>query len=107
MGCPLWSLGEADLDFDRDGNLDLVIGHRHAPSVVLWNETPAQGRSLILDLRGEGKNRDAIGAKVVARVGDRLLTRSREDGGSYLSSHDRRIHLGLEQAGQADHIEVC
>ena len=26
-------------DLDDDGDLDLVVVHHHAPSVVLWNET--------------------------------------------------------------------
>jgi hypothetical protein len=74
--------------------------------VILWNETQAQGNFLILDLRGAGKNRDAIGAHVVATVGGRCLVRTVCGGGSYISSHDRRVHLGLGDAMQADQIEV-
>ncbi len=30
-------------DLDGDGDLDLIVVHHHAPSVVLWNESPPQG----------------------------------------------------------------
>ncbi len=93
-------------DLDGDGDLDLVIVHHRAPSVVLWNESPRRGHSLGLDLRGQGRNPDAIGARVTVTVGRQTLIRSIDSGGSYLSSHDPRIHLGLGPANRVDRVEV-
>ena len=93
-------------DLDGDGDLDVVIVHHHAPSVILWNESPRRGNYLIVRLQGRGLNRDAIGARLVATVGPRRLVRSLDGGGSYLSSHDRRIHFGLGQASQVNRLEV-
>ncbi len=39
-------------DLDDDGDLDIVVVHHHAPSVILWNESPRHGNRLTIRLRG-------------------------------------------------------
>jgi enediyne biosynthesis protein E4 len=93
-------------DLDQDGDLDLVIVHHHQPSVVLWNESPRAGSFLIVNLKGQGPNRDAIGARLTASIGNRRLVRTVDGGGSYISASDRRPHLGLGDATKLDRLEV-
>jgi hypothetical protein len=93
-------------DLDGDGDLDVVVVHHNAPSVVLWNESRRAGNFLIVKLRGRGANRDAIGSRLTARVGAASLIRTVAGGGSYISAHDPSIHLGLGPAGHVDALEV-
>ncbi|MFI5454108.1 MAG: CRTAC1 family protein [Isosphaerales bacterium] len=93
-------------DLDGDGDLDLVIVHHHAPSVVLWNESPRKGGYLIVKFQGSGANRDAIGTRLIAHVGPHKLLRTIDGGGSYLSTHDPRVHFGLGDAPRVDRLEV-
>ena len=94
--------GLATGDLDNDGDLDVVITHHKAPSVILWNDSPRTGHWVRLDLRGLTPNRDAIGAEIRVEAGGRRIVRSIDSGGSYLSVSDRRIQFGL---GPVDHIE--
>ena len=38
-------------DLDDDGDPDIVVVHHHAPSVILWNESPRHGNRLTIRLK--------------------------------------------------------
>ena len=60
------------------------------------------GSWLNLKLVGTRSNRNAIGARVILRVGSRRYVDEVRAGGSYLSHSDGRLHFGL---GAATHVE--
>jgi hypothetical protein len=93
-------------DLDQDGDLDLVVVHHHKPSVVLWNESAHSGSYLMVALKGQGQNRDAVGARLTAHAGGRRLVRTVDGGGSYISASDGRVHFGLGDAVIVDRLEV-
>ena len=57
-------------------------------------------------LQGSRSNRDAIGARLSWSAGGRQYSRHLNSGGSYLSSHDRRLLLGLGKAQLVDWLEI-
>ncbi len=55
---------------------------------------------------GTQSNIDAIGAKVTWQSGDLKRHRTKVGGGSYMSSHDPRMVLGLGSRAHIDWLEV-
>jgi hypothetical protein len=98
--------GVAAADYDNDGHLDLAISNNGEAAYLLHNETTTPHHWIRLELRGTKSNRDAIGAKITLRVGERKLVRHRKGGGSYLSASDPRLLIGLGAATRIDEIEI-
>jgi hypothetical protein len=97
--------GLAVFDHDRDGRLDLVLRNYAQPGVLLHNRGEA-GRWIAFELRGQRSNRDAVGARLRLRVGDRWQTRVVATGTGYLSSSSRRQHFGLGDAERVDEVRI-
>ena len=98
--------GAACGDYDNKGSLDLLLTANGGPARLLRNESDRENGWLKLQLEGRPSNRDAIGARVRVRVGDRVMTRCVKSGSSYLSASDRRLTFGLGRAARADDVEI-
>jgi hypothetical protein len=104
--------GAALADYDNDGRTDLVVTHVGGAPALLRNVTETPHHWLRLELEGSrpvnpaGSNRDAIGARVTVKAGGRTLVRFLAGGGSYYSAHDRRLLIGLGDAGRVDEVVV-
>jgi len=82
-------------DLDNDGRLDAVVTTNGGAAYVLHNATVTENHWILLKLVGHKSNRDAIGAKITVSLNNHKLVRWITGGGSYLSTHDKRVLLGL------------
>ncbi len=103
---PLAARGLAIGDFDNDGGVDVLVSVNDGAPVLLKNNAGAQNNWLGIKLVGKKSNPDAIGAHINYQSGDLKRSRMKVGGGSYLSSHDPRMVLGLGARRKVDWLEV-
>lgn len=87
--------GLATGDLDNDGDVDAVFTCLDAQPVLLRNNLGQDNHWVGLALRGTRSNRDAIGARITLSTPSRTYVRWITGGSSYLSSHDKRVVVGL------------
>ena len=97
-------------DFDRDGDVDLLLTTNNGPAYLFRNDqvrTAAQrNRSLRLRLIGTKSNRDAIGATVRLESGGVTQSRVVKSGSSYLSQSELPLTFGLGMRDQAERVVI-
>jgi enediyne biosynthesis protein E4 len=93
-------------DFDNDGAVDLLISMNGGAPLLLRNNVGKLNHWLGLALVGSKSNRDAVGARVTYQSGDLKRSRMKTGGGSFLSSHDPRLVLGIGPRTKIDLLEV-
>jgi hypothetical protein len=106
---PVVARGAAYLDYDNDGDLDLVITANNGLARLLRNEYTNPNDMLRVKLVGTRSNRDGIGAKVTltTSAGARLL-RMVKTGSSYASQSELPLTFGLgkQEAGKTVSLEI-
>jgi hypothetical protein len=93
-------------DLDNDGATDVLVAINNDAPILLRNHMGTQNRWLGVSLVGRKCNPDAIGALITYQAGDLKRSRLKVSGGSYLSSHDPRIVLGIGKGAKIDWLEV-
>jgi hypothetical protein len=94
--------GLAIADFDRDGDLDLLLTTNNGPAYLFRNDQLAGNRSIRLHMVGTKSNRDAIGASVRLYSNGQIQSRLVRSGSSYLSQSELPLTFGI---GKQDEIE--
>jgi hypothetical protein len=97
--------GLAILDADQDGTLDLLLRNFLSPAGLLQNRGDPR-HWVSFELTGTRSNRNAVGARVRIRTGDRWQTRVVSTGSGYVSASSRRQHFGLGDATRVDRLEI-
>ena len=93
-------------DFDRDGDLDLLITTNNGPAFLYRNDQLAGNRSIRFRLVGTKSNRDAIGAVVRVFAGGFVQSRMVKGGSSYLSQSELSLTFGLEKRDRIERAVI-
>lgn len=95
------------VDWDHDGDLDVLLGNRNGPRVrFLENRTTARGLSL--ELVAQGGASAAVGAtlRLYQKGQEAPLVRAVRAGEGYLAQSSLRLHFGLASGGAVERAVV-
>jgi enediyne biosynthesis protein E4 len=106
FAAPKVGRGLAVGDFDRDGDLDVLITTNNGPAYLYRNDVTSGNRSLRIRLTGVKSNRDAIGASIQVFTPDGMQSRMIKTGSSYLSQSELTATLGIARREKADRVVI-
>jgi len=98
--------GLATGDFDRDGDLDVLITTNNGPAYLFRNDQTSGNRSVRFRLVGTKSNRDAIGARVRILSGGVSQARLVHSGSSYLSQCELPVTFGIGKRDQIERVVI-
>jgi hypothetical protein len=93
-------------DFDRDGDLDLLLVTNDGPAYLYRNDQSAGNRSIRFKLIGTQSNRDAIGAIIRIEAGGAAQSQMVRGGSSYLSQSELAATFGLGRLDRVDRVQI-
>ncbi len=100
----------AAADYDRDGDLDVVITENQGQARLFRNDGARAGGAFRVRLRATKLHRDAIGAEVevrlASRAGERRLRRTLRAASSYFSQCERVVTFGLRSEERVADVTV-
>jgi hypothetical protein len=103
---PIVGRGLAYGDFDRDGDLDLLLTTNNGPAYLYRNDQTGGNRSIQFQLTGTKSNRDAIGATVRISLGRLSQMRVVRGGSSYLSQSELPVTFGVGRSARIERVTV-
>src|SRR5690606_36068388 len=93
-------------DFDNDGDTDIMLLHMNpALSATLWKNETSGNNYLRVRVRGKGKNTEASGTRIYARVGGTEQMREIMIGSNFISQNPTNVVIfGLGTASNVDEL---
>jgi len=93
-------------DFDRDGDLDLLMTTNHGPAYLYRNDQLAGNRSIRFRLVGTKSNRDGIGASLKIFHNGSIQSRLVKGGSSYLSQSELPVTFGVGKQDKINRVVI-
>jgi enediyne biosynthesis protein E4 len=106
MSRPMLARGAAYADYDRDGDLDVLISNNHGPAYLFRNDGGNRNHFVSIRLAGTRSNRSGIGAVIRVESASGKQWRMVHSGSSYCSQSDLALTFGLGNATEVRSIEV-
>jgi len=104
---PSYSHGQATVDLDQDGDLDLVINNLNDIAYVYENKSNSKNNFISVNLKGPLGNINALHAKITIYYGDGKMQFLRQNPyRGYLSSLSRQLHFGLGNHSIIDSLKI-
>ncbi len=97
--------GSTYIDFDNDGDLDIVISNLNDRARLLRNNG-GPNRQILIEAKLSNGRSDAVGARITVTTGGLRQIRDLIAVTGYLSQADPRLHFGLGSADTIDRIEI-
>jgi hypothetical protein len=98
--------GVALLDFDNDGDLDIITNNRGDVPTLLRNDGGNANYWLTVQLIGTKSNRDGIGTSLKLTSAGIAQVEQAKGGMGYMSASDPRIHFGLGKRPTIESLEI-
>jgi hypothetical protein len=98
--------GAAYADYDRDGDLDILVTSNHGPAKLFRNEGGNRSNWLSVRLIGSRSTKNGLGALVRVVMEDGAQGQVVRSGSSYCSQSDLALTFGLGGAQRVKAVEV-
>jgi hypothetical protein len=99
--------GLACYDYDRDGDLDMLISNSgEAPSLFRNNNFSAGNNFLNIRLKGHSSNPQAVGARIYISLKGQEQMRELQLGNNYVSQDAVEAHFGLGENEIVDQVRI-
>lgn len=99
-------------DMNRDGKLDLILRNGDPgsvdakfPTVEMFKNINTEGKSAVFKLKARYSNKDAVGARIVAEVGNKTIHRGLI-GNNGTAQSEKIIHIGMGKSKKIDKITI-
>jgi hypothetical protein len=103
---PKVARGVAYADFDRDGDVDVLITTNQGPPFLYRNDVHSGNRSIRVRLTGTKSNRDGIGAVVRLFTNGGFQSSMVKSGSSYLSQSELPVTFGIGKRDGAERLVI-